>query len=289
MEMSKLLDRTPRQIYHYLQRRISQSRQREEFPDNNLSMFVLSSGRVGTQTLSALFQLKHHVFVYHEPKPNLYALSKLAYKYSGQLLEYEEVWQEAFMTARKDLINHSFNCNKGYIETSPQTTFLAPVILQVIPNVRFIHVVRDPRFVVRSGMRRKWYEGHLADRTRIVPHSESEAGQKWETYTPFKKNLWLWAETNRWIMDFFSILPNEQKITIHSEDIFAADQETIEKIFSFISASVPSKNKILGVVNKRLNAQKRGDFPTPDQWTEAMDIELRVVAGETAKALGYRL
>lgn len=264
--ISQLLDFTPRQIYFYLQKNFRSAQIFEleqgftQFRSNTPCLFVLSTGRVGTQTLSDLFKIAPNIFVHHEPKPNLYRLSSLAYKHSENWQQDRDVWQEAFITARTDLLNYSLYCHRGYVETSPQTTFLAPIILQAIPNVQFIHVVRDPRYVVRSGMRRKWYEGHPGDRTRIVPHPESEAGQKWETYTSFQKNIWLWTETNRWIMGFLSTIPKDQQLTIHSEDIFGAEPEIIEKIFTFIGAPIPTQQKVLGVLKKKAERSKKWEF-----------------------------
>jgi len=289
MEINTVFDLSARQLFYHLKQKFSSHLALKNFSAQHPCVFVMSTGRVGTKTLSALFRLAKNTYAYHEPRPKLYGLSKLAYKHSESWLESREVWQEAFTAVRADLLNFSLVSQKGYIETSPQVTFLSPIILASIPSVRFIHLVRNPRFVVRSGMRRKWYEGHPADHTRIIPHLESEAGQKWKTYTAFQKNIWLWKETNRWIVEFLSTVPDKQQLTLHSEDIFAAKKESIDKLFNFVSAPTPSSKKVLGILNKVLNAQKNGHFPEPNQWNEEMEIELRKNAGQTAKYLGYNL
>jgi len=138
-------------------------------------------------------------------------------------------------------------------------------------------------------MRRKWYNGHPADKTRIVPRPDSEPGQQWEAYNAFQKNLWLWAETNRWILEFSSSLPADRILLVHSEDVFAACEETLRKLFTFIGASMPSKRKIMRVLRKKLNVQEPGTFPEPTNWSETMYSDLLEIAGKTARALGYEL
>jgi len=283
-----LLDYPPRQLL-YLARRRALKQQRAEFDAQHPCVFVLSTGRTGTQTLAALYELAGNVFAYHEPNPELTALSKLAYEYNDRYTEngaVGSVFREAFLTSRRHLFNYALDCGRGYVETTPQNTFLAPVIADAVPVVRFIHVVRDPRYVVRSAMRRRWYDGNPNDETRIIPSRDSTSGQYWATYNSFLKNLWLWSETNRWILDFSSHMP-DRVCLIRAEALFNGDADTLGKLYGFIGAALPSPAKIRRVLDKQLNAQHTGSFPESNDWTAEMYDQLRALAGETAAALGY--
>ena len=284
----KLVNHSPREVLFYLRRKVAGREKLYEFSDECVCLFVLSTGRVGTETLAALIGLARNVFTYHEPRPLLYGLSKLSYEYSDNA-DVSKVLQEAFFVARQELMKRSLNCNMGYVESSPQVTFLAPCIKKVVPNVRFIHLVRDPRDVVRSGMRRNWYEGHGADKTRIIPHPDSSAGREWESYSAFKKNLWLWNETNSWILRFTSGMPAERILLLHSEEVFEASEETLKKLFTFVGSSLPPDRKIAHVLGKKLNQQKTGTFPESEVWSNEMRRDLFNIAGQTAQSLGYRL
>lgn len=283
-----VFDHSPRQLVHYARRRLLKQERLRSFDTERPCVFVLSTGRTGTQTLAALLGLAKNVFAYHEPIPKLYGLSKLSYQHSNDRLGCE-ILQEAFLTARRELLDYSLDCGRGYVETSPQTTFLAPIILDAIPEARFIHLVRDPRDVVRSGMRRGWYDGSPFDKNRIVPRPDSEVSRQWKVYNAFQKNLWLWTETNRWISKFYSGLPADRTRLVHSEDVFSSDEETMSRLFAFAGAPVPSSWKMTRVLNKKLNAQKTGQFPKPSAWSEEMYSDLLAIAGETARDLGYEL
>jgi len=283
----KLVNHSPRELLYYLRRKVVRREKLPEFNDKRVCVFVLSTGRVGTATLAALLGLAKNAFTYHEPEPLLYGLSKLSYEYSDNT-NVSKVLQEAFYVARQELMKRSLDCGMGYIESSPQATFLAPFIQKVVPDVRFIHLVREPRDVVRSGMRRKWYEGHGADKTRIIPHPDSSTGREWESYSAFKKNLWLWNETNSWILKFTSSVPAERILLLHSEDVFGASEEALRKLFTFVGSSLPPGRKIAHVLGKKLNQQKTGTFPESEVWSHEMQCDLLKIAGRTAESLGYK-
>lgn len=287
-KLKLILDISPRQLVRHFRKKYSKGERLGEFDVNHPCVFVLSTGRVGTQTLSSIFKLATNIFAYHEPKPLLYGLSKLSYEFSNNTLV-RKVLREAFLIARKEIMEYSLFYGRGYVETSPQTTFLAPIILEAIPNARFIHVVRDPRDVVRSGMRRKWYDGHVADKTRIVPNHDSEEGIQWRSFTIFQKNLWLWTETNKWIHKFSTGLPNDRILLICAEDLFTVHEEIIEKLFAFIDSPIPSKRQIKRVLSKSLNSQKDGIFPEVSDWSGEMRKDLISIAGSTAEVYGYKL
>jgi len=228
------------------------------------------------------------VNAYHEPLPNLYRFSKLSYWYAEDQMA-QDIFSEGFLAMRSDLLHHALAHHKGYVETSPQATFLAPSIVQTIPQVKFIHLVRNPKDVVRSGMRRKWYDGHRLDKNRITPVPGSKLHERWLQYSPFQKNLWLWNETNRWILNFLTTVPPHSKILIHAEDIFAASPDALKRIFDFIHASLPSERKIRRVLGRRLNAQQSGVFPEFEQWDSNRRKILIEMCGDTANQLGYHI
>ena len=294
--LSLVIDRSPRQLYQYARLKLKRMTMFDygdtdlfrKFDDQRPLVFVLSTGRTGTQTLAKLLNLLDNVFSYHEPSPQLTGISKLSYEHSDNDLV-AKVILEAFISLRMELLTDALSFGKGYVETSPEGTFLAPIIQKAVPNVKFIHLVRDPRYVIRSAMRRNWYAGNPDDRNRIVFRTQSQIGENWETFDSFHKNVWLWTETNRWICDFTSSLPETNKLLIRSEDIFSNQQDTFKKLFSFLGNKSPNNRKIKSILGKNLNRQKTGAFPEVCDWTDDMNHYLRKVAGVIAKEVGYKI
>ncbi|MBU61164.1 MAG: hypothetical protein CMI26_01525 [Opitutae bacterium] len=293
---SLLIDRSPRQLYQYVRLKLKKKTLLnygdtdllKKFDEKRPCVFVLSTGRTGTQTLARLLNLVDNVFAYHEPSPQLTGISKLSYEHSDNDLV-SEVILETFFSLRMELLTDALSFEKGYIETSPEGSFLAPIILKAVPNVKFIHVVRDPRYVVRSAMRRNWYSGNPDDRNRIICRTKSPMGENWETLDSFQKNVWLWAETNRWICDFTSSLPQNRKLLIRSEDIFNTRDEEMDKLFSFLGSSLPPHRKISSIIGKKLNRQESGSFPKVADWSDCMHTHMRKIAGGMAEDFGYKV
>lgn len=286
------LGNTPRKIFYMARWKLLRRRPVSQFDEQHPCVFTLSTGRVGSETLAHLMKLARNVIAYHEPRPELFALSRQAYLKRNDWMKDEslaEVLLEGFRTARREFLKYSLYVDRGYVETGPQGTFLAPLILNDIPAARFIHLVRDPRMVVRSGMRRKWYNGHAYDYARIQPDASSPFASQWNGWDPFQKNLWLWAETNRWALEFATSLPPGKYLLVHSEDMFNAHEPTIKALYDFLDTKSPARWRIQRILGKRLNAQVRGQFSQPDDWFADVDPALAHFVVKTAAALGYDL
>ncbi len=249
-------------------------------------IFVLSTGRVGTKTLATLAGLSSRIVAFHEPTPKLYGLSAHTYRISWKDIESEFI-AEAFLTARRERFRYALSFGKGYVETSPQITFLAPVIRVAVPEARFIHIVRDPKAFVRSGMRRGWYVNHPMDGTRLKPLNQSGDLKFWRQWRPFEKICWLWKETNLWINRFMQSLPAEKKLFLHSEDMFLNKKGDMLKFFDFLNSPKPPDKTIKKILSKKLNAQNSGDFPKASNWTDEMHTRFYRITGESAKQFGY--
>lgn len=285
-----LFNNTPRKIFYMARWKISHKRPAQQFDSQRPCVFVLSTGRVGSETLAALLGLAKNVYVYHEPRPELFSLSKLAYELAGHYPSdpnLEKALQEGFMTARRQIFTDALYCDRGYVETGPQATFLGPLMLRAIPEIRFIHLARDPRKVVISAMRRGWYNGHPYDSSRIVPTDNSPFKYAWDTMDTYQKNLWLWAETNRCILDFSKSLSAKQYRMVHAENVFNANASVINDLFHFLETTPPSANRISRVLGKKLNAQTEGTFNLPADWLAGVDAQLSAFVSQTAAALGY--
>jgi hypothetical protein len=273
---------------HFFGRRVNVNCKDDFNGINRPCVFFLSTGRVGTKTIAALASLSEHIIGFHEPKPKLYGLSNICYKTFDEDKNLE-IYKEAFLTARRDLFHYTLSFGKGYIETSPQVTFLSPIIHSVIPEAKFVHVIRDPRNFIRSGMRRRWYVDHPMDETRIKPPSNSKLNDEWQNWSPYRKIIWLWQETNLWIDKFINALGHKKRLFLHAEEIFEPQFDSIEKLYHFLNSSMPSKKKIKTILSKKMNAQTSGDFPKFGDWTNDMYTELIENAGKTAEYFGYRI
>ena len=108
-------------------------------------IFVLSTGRAGTQYLTHMFEQLDGFVSEHEPQPELLYTSRWAYEKQGQ----SDLLEAAFLSARYELLRNAFLENKTYVETNNRLSFLAEGIAKALPKARFIHLIRHPKAFIK--------------------------------------------------------------------------------------------------------------------------------------------
>ena len=256
----------------------------DEVSDRETGFYIwsLSTGRVGTQTLAALGELATAVHSIHEPAPLLYGLSRESYLADESSMA-AQILCETLRTTRDIKL---YDNEKAYFESSPQVTFLARHLLKVFPKSVFFHVLRHPASVIRSGMRRNWYGGHANDCYRITP-KDGVYKERWREMSQLQKNIWLWAETNRWISSFVKNLESDRVVVLRSEDLFGADEKTLDAFYRHLGAEKPSKKKLEKVLGRKLNSQQKGDFPSLKDWSVEDRADLKEIAGDVMDQYSY--
>ncbi|UTW61759.1 sulfotransferase [bacterium SCSIO 12741] len=230
--------------------------------------FVLSTGRCGTKLLSKMFTMSEEVEDHHATLPEMYYFDRYAYENHksahGELMKMIDA-------ARYELIRKSILVDKTYIETNNRITFFAYQLAELFPQAKFIHLIRNPISFVKSGVGRNWYEGdNYNNEGRIVPVGREEEFAKWPIE---EKVAWLWNETNQFIHDFKSTLPQERVLTVVAEDLFKKPEVT-RSIYDFIGVPSLSDAVISKTISKPVNKGKKSASPSlsEDQKKRVMEI-----------------
>lgn len=248
------------------------------------TVFLLSTGRSGTATLAKVLQLAPGITAFHEPWPQML-------KERQQALH--EVWTEAdtymqiFLRARAGLIARSTLGGKVFAETSARLTFFAPAIARALPEARFIHLVRHPGGVIRSGMRRSWYSDNRSDRYRIRPQEGDPHFAGWESLPRFNKICWYWNAYNAFALRFRDSVDSSRLLLLKAEDLFAARGDNMDRLFSFIGVPSPESDMLAAELGRKHNRQLNNDYPVFEQWSRTQRETLISIAGDTMAALGY--
>lgn len=247
------------------------------------AMFVLSTGRCGTDFLTHLLKQSAALHVEHEAEPRLAMASR--YLNDNNLLN-QEAGKAAFLAARYHMIQDAYMFEKRYVETNNRLTFFAPAIRDLMPQAQFVHIVRHPGAFVRSGMRRGYYtDEYIADFGKIRPTPEDEVYDEWESYSRIEKISWLWFRTNTLIEEFKESCP-DKVMMVKSEELFRAPGTVAKDILNFMNETPPSQFKTdLGPKNK----QRSGNFAHYDRWSDEYKEKLRSIAGDLAHKYDYNL
>ena len=250
-------------------------------------LFVLSTGRVGTKTLTYLLNVPKRVSAVHEGDPKL--LEESLDAYNNRALSEDDATKvlQLYADSRiRALLRASFG-RALYAECSNRLTYLAPILAGYFPQAKFLYLYRNPADVVRSGMRRRWYSGHPWDPYRVTPRPDDPAAKHWPTWSPFEKCCWYWRAVNDLCLDIVSSLPDERTLSMSTESLFNADCTGVEELFLWLGIEDYDKEAVLRIINTRYNAQEAGDFASWSLWTPSQKAILAQIVGRTAKRLGY--
>jgi hypothetical protein len=247
-------------------------------------VFFLSTGRCGTKWFSELLKRDKSLAIFHQPVPSFAMQGKKIYEWyakgNGNLSESEqELIMEMFWAGREDYLRYTYKTSKRYIETNNYITFFAPVLKQIFPDAKFVHLIRHPGEFVRSGVARSYYSGNIRDLMRPVPITGSYL-EKWKDFGRIEKTAWLWNETNMFIQDFLKTLPSNQ---FEVFDFSKMNEGSTRKLISFLGTEV-SDNAIVRSIPKRKNNQKKHTIAPFQEWS---DEEKRSV-NEITSAIGER-
>lgn len=282
-----LLDTPPRDVLGRLRFHLVRWGVADRLQQGKGCVFFLSTGRVGSKTMSAVLSLSDKAEAVHEPLPKLFGVSKALYEEAN--LSHSMLGMQALQALRGKIILDSWSRGRTYFETSPQATFMAKLIAYAYPSAKFVHMVRNPADVIRSGMRRGWYAGQAYDATRITPILGTRAAEAWAEWSVFQKNCWLWSETNQWILDFAAELPSDRYFLLKAEDFFAQDSVALSALCDFCGVGTLSPAKVKDILAKRLNSQERGEFPHYRDWGDDKKLPFSELVGPVASRVGYRI
>lgn len=249
---------------------------------NARAVFFLSTGRTGTAFLAKLFE-STGVLSVHEPVPRLFQQRLDAYLAGDHK---SDRWRSALNTARADAINRAHRQGKLYVETSAFLSFFTPLLSEMMPNAKFIYVHRHPGEIVRSGMRRRWYDGHPNDHTRLRPRVDSEYAKLWDVMSPFEKTCWYWAYYNDHCLSCVKQIERSRVLVVPfaemTHGVFGA-----QKILRFVGCDVLADDQVRRILARPENVQNDGEFSRHSEWDHEKKATLMRIAGFCMDQLGY--
>ncbi len=254
-------------------------------------VFFLSTGRTGTNWFISLLKTNKEIKVFHEPKPNLGLQGVLAYNYLKQFdyklnQDIKKLLIEIFLVSREQYLRYSYKTQKRYVETNNQITFFAPLIAELFPNAKFVHLYRHPGDFVRSAMRRNFYiDGNILDIKRISPIENTSEYSNWKKFSQIQKQSWLWNETNNFIEKFKKHVGINRCFSFNFNRL---NLENVVDVLKFLNIDIPKK-KIISKIGKKTNIQDSGNFPLYENWKDSDKQQLREICGYLSKKYSYSL
>lgn len=199
--------------------------------ERNRALFVVSTGRCGTQWLADALsrRLGDRAVVAHEPLDHDYAPREMLG--AGDPHRLDSNLAEPILD-HVDFIEEVLE-SKPYIECGHPSWSSIPYLLRRFEGrVKVVHLVRHPVPTALSWLTHLAYcrpAPHLAEKVLLSPFDEGvrfpSYRQRWDSMTPYEKSLYYWLEVNA----LACALP--EALRIRYEELFEAS--TLDRFLAF--------------------------------------------------------
>ncbi len=272
--------------------------------------FVTGTGRCGTATIATILSKAKNSIVMHEGKVEP-PMDKEIFCIKPLFVENLEAYLNP--NSAEDILNrklvpqlNELSLKFQKIEHFCDVAFYYSPFVSVIPNIfskcRLAIIVRDGRHYVRSSTTTQvpdpkpigygpadsitCIKSPSLFKGRLRPIENSDLHNVWSTLTPFQKNSWVWAETNRILLDQISKLDTSTYKIFYFEELFS-NSDSIQTLLKFLGFKYIDPAEINNVLTKKLNAREIKTLSHPDQWTIDMKNQFNTIAGDMMTKLGY--
>lgn len=239
---------------------------------NITPFFVLSTGRAGSTTIAKLLSQHNEVTCLHEPK---FSLIRLSTEYLHKIKTKEQVLAEL-----KTLFIDS-HCHPLHIygESDQKLSNMVHLLAELIPNAKFIWLIRQPDATVNSTFSRGWfsdnelgftklekledplYRGIFSDYRPQADKIGEMSNQQWVKMSSFERNCWYWNFWNQQIKDQLDSLNSERWMKVRLEEL----DNNIGEVLTFIGAEKTHLKPIIANV-----AEKKYQLKNNDDWNDDM-------------------
>ncbi|MGB5161231.1 MAG: sulfotransferase [Thermoanaerobaculia bacterium] len=255
------------------------------------AVVVLSTGRTGTMALAEYFDAAYpQVRALHEPKPSRH-LRLVANRYLCGKLTKDETARR-LVDSRRDLLGGI--SQPVYIESNPFLLGCLDVLGELFPNVKVVHVVRDPRTYIRSSINfrsrnlAKWLALRLVPYWVVTPERYEERTVRTRAQmSEIEWLAWNWALRNAFL-DRGERLYGENYLRLRFEDVFDSGGAGLRSMARWIG--LPDQPMLVKAMReKKVNPSKRSRLPEWESWPAAARESVRRHCGELAGQYGYAL
>lgn len=266
--------------------------------------FITGTGRCGTMALANALNAETGVTCTHEGKfrygdrpgeqvlPFLTLQNRLAYERPGDAgALFDEARASLPVVAARFGGTHFGDAAYNYVP------FL-PAISRRFPTARIVVIVRNGLEFVRSATVRAGIDvtpvgwappdkalspvERFVALGRLAPRTGDPLAARWDDMGAVARNAWLWAESNRVLLDSLAAVPDSYALLIRFERFFASPLDGYTALREFLGIDGPLPSEARAVFERPIN--RRVD---PAELTDEELAEFDHFAGPMMARLGY--
>jgi hypothetical protein len=255
--------------------------------------FIVSSGRSGTAMLHKVLETAGDIEMHHE------YMVHIAQPLGARRIMGLATSEEATAVLREThaaAIRYSTAAHWG--DSSNKLSWLIPELAALLPEAKFVHLVRDGRKVAGSYYRKLFAEcyddrsvallqAHLDDpASNPAPPPEKKywwpipKDPAFRSFDQFERIAWHWGEVNRVIGESLAALPPERSHFARLEDLYVSPSG-VKGLFHFLN--LPYRDEHFAMFARPHNVNR----PEDELLTPAQSKRFEKIAGGMMAALGY--
>lgn len=236
--------------------------------------FIVSTGRTGTDFFTTLFNQKvGNAWSLHEPSPAFRARSY-------QLIGRPHTLYEQYYFGFKRKWRHQKKVEQWYVETNYHLFAAIPLIRDVFPHSRIIHIVRDGRKVVTSWLNKYRYITNNHINPFQIPGDEAQ--NYWHQWNPLQKLSWYWKTVNELVET------QQPDLWLSFESIFAPPHDDLFKLLDHLPDIQYNQQEVKALANEKVNKTQQNFFPDYEHWPDHWKDQFWAIAGDAMKRYGYQ-
>lgn len=244
-------------------------------------VFIVSTGRTGTQFLARFLERFDSVYSVHEPHPDFVELGVDYAAGRGTKEEAVRTMDRGRRAICKDVKRKGKDI---YVESNNRVFSMVPLLEEVFGPLKIVHVVRDGRDYVRSGMSRDWWysDKDWNPRMKASYFKDDIYRDRWETMSKFEKICWRWQKKDGLIYE--GVKGRKDSVTVKFEDIFGEGHKGIYDICRYIGLPKGEvERNIRTMMDRKVNETKAFEMPGWKEWDEDRIRTFDEIAGEHMK------
>ena len=262
--------------------------------------FIVSSGRSGTAMLHKALSAAPDVEMHHEYAVQItQPLAVRRYLGLVDSVAAKRVLEDTHLAA----IRHSEAAHWG--DSSNKVSWLIPELAELLPEAKFVHLVRDGRKVSGSYSRKLAAECYDDRATEIlqahydapetcpapppekrywwpVPRRSDPLAQGFRHFDQFSRIAWHWAEINRVILDALARLSPDRSLFVRLEDLRESPR-AVQGLFRFLN--LPYRHEHFAAFERPHNVNRPEDRLLDPCERQRFDA----VANSMMERLGYAI
>lgn len=245
-------------------------------------VFILSSGRTGTKALAHYFQAVYpEILSVHEPAPSYRLRIASTMYWAGR---FPRRYYAMFLRQCRRRILARVN-QTIYVESNPFLWSSVLALEEAFKSPRVLHITRDPRTYIQSGINWGVFRGIKNLANAYVPYWHARpAWRIWRHMSSTERLAWFWTVVNRRLNEAEEQL-GDRYLRIAFEDVFQDGGGGLRQAVDFLG--MRWRTTLADQLRTRINESTSHECQDWRAWDTSVQDRVLIHTGELMRMYGY--